>query len=238
MIMAYFIYQISNEKQTAIAELNTLNSEVGTLDNTVSSLQNVINHTLDNTNSQTSSSSNSSNLNSNTSNTTSQATNNVSQPNESECKTALLKYLDCIGTGSPISELVVLDFLTYDQTDSATRITIDNKDYLKTTIKYSDFKNTVLNYVTEDFFNNKFPKGAETPDGYVAFVDGGKSGATHLINNMTLVSNQNNLVQYEVAYVYSESDESNGEKRKLQATFEKASNGHYLLSNVEFENHF
>lgn len=225
IFMGNFIYNISMEKQNALEEVSNLNSQVSNLENTVSSLQNTINSVSD-TVSNTATSSNT------TTNSTSQTSTNDTQAIEAECKTVLQKYLDCYGVGAPIQALVELDLLTNTEANRTTNTTtINNTPYLKTSVKYSDFKNTALKYMTESAFEERFSSYKNSND-FVAVIDGGETGRAYTIKNMKLKLNENNVIQSEINYTYEEGEMT--ENRKLSATFEKAKNGHYVVSNVDF----
>lgn len=225
IFMGNFIYNISMEKQNALEEVSNLNSQVSNLENTVSSLQNTINSVSD-TVSNTATSSNT------TTNSTSQTSTNDTQAIEAECKTVLQKYLDCWEVGEPKDVLVYLDLLTWQEiVNENTLITIGKIDYIKTSVKYSDFKNTALKYMTESVFEERF-SDYKNSNGFVAAVAGSKGAGSFAINDMKLTLNENNVIQYEVNYTYEIVETE--ENRQLLAVFEKAKNGHYVVSNVDF----
>ncbi len=240
--MGYFMYGFFQEKQTALEQTNQLNSQIDTLKNTVASLQNTMDST-ENVAPNTSLSTNET-ITENTSANTSTNQNNAAtnmKSIERECKAVLEEYLNLSSTSfsSPPYLLVELNLISKEESLHPLSKTDDN--YIKTSAKYSDFKNALLEYITEDYFEENYGDGTLkngfstylNTDGYVSVFDGGASGFTDHIQNMKLLSNNNNSLEYEVNYLYWEGT-SEGAPKQLKATFEKSNTGYYVVSNIEY----
>ena len=104
-----------------------------------------------------------------------------------EIKTCIQNYLDLVGRNEGSSEglLVYLNLTTYQEQKEHT-----DDNYAKTNIKYSDFKNKMLNYMTEEWFEEKFMKTFieryKDVDGYLWYLDVGASGTEWEVESVTL----------------------------------------------------
>lgn len=168
--MAYYIYV---EKTNADKEVSTLEANAVEMQNTINDLQEKIN-TISNT------------INSNTNaeiNNTS-STEDV-EFSDNEIKEALQNYLDLRGMkeGSNLGFLVKLELCNYGDYDSGN---ITNDYYVKTNIKYSDYKEKMLNYVTEEWFETSFKNGLKEQDGLLYYYDGGASGMQFEVKDITI----------------------------------------------------
>jgi len=92
-------------------------------------------------------------------------------------KEVLQKYMDLCTSkdASPDTLLSKLGFNVIRNNNEEIKY-IDDGYYIKTDVKYSDYKNTMLNYVTEEIFNNEFTEGFKNENGYVWYFNGGASG--------------------------------------------------------------
>lgn len=226
LIMGYAIYRLYAKKSVAETQVDNLNSKIESLESQVDGLQTTINSVSAAISNGTNSNTSNVNQSSNTNNTTDTEAINT------KCKTTLDKYLNLIGTseGSPENLLVELNLLTTDKFEKLKNNS--NENYIKTSVKYEDLKNAMLDYVTEDFFETNFEKNDnyKNSNGYVSVINGGGSGISYTIKNFELKSKSNNIYKYNVTYTY---EPSNGETKTLSATFTYL-NGKYLISDIAF----
>ena len=183
IVMAYFIYKLNNDKQLANNKVTELNKQVSGLESTVNNLQGTISDISNTINNSTETKTDS---NSNT------------QANESgkktfsndEIKNAIQNYLDLVGAreGSPEGLLVKLGLTNFGaNTEKA-----DN-NYIKTNIKYSDYKTKMLNYMTEQWFENNFTKSFKNVNGYLYYFDGGATGLEYEVKSITIKGDYSDL---------------------------------------------
>ena len=94
-----------------------------------------------------------------------------------EVKEALQNYLDLFGAyqGSPVNLLVKLNLIKSADIDYSDKNN-DKDGYVKTNIKYSEYKQKMLNYVSESWFNERFTSLYKEKDGYLCYFNGGATG--------------------------------------------------------------
>ena len=167
-VMGYFIYKSSDENKNEENKVSEVNNEVENIESTTNSLQEK-NDSVYNM------------VNLSEINNVSSDSNNFSN---NEIKNLLQKYLDLVGRreGSPLGLLVKLDLCDYSDYNNAQK-TSDN--YVKTNIKYSEYKEKMLNYVTEEWFDEKFTNGYKEDDGVLYYFDGGASGMEFEVKDIT-----------------------------------------------------
>ena len=184
IVMGIYIYKLNNDKSAEIQKSTELQAQVNSLEGTVSDLQRKIN-TISNTINNSIKEDNS-------------TTSNVSDKNyidnnilftEKQLKDTFQNYLDLIGAkeGSPSNFLKELKLISEDSSKEARK-----QGYMKTDVKYSKFKETLLNYVTERCykddinFNNSFIE----EDGYLCYFNGGATGMVYKVEKVTKVSDK------------------------------------------------
>lgn len=91
-------------------------------------------------------------------------------------------------SGSPEGLLVKLGLANYGQYNNKT-----NDNYIKTNIKYSDYKNQMLDYMTEEWFENNFTKSYKNVNGYLYFFDGGATGMNFEVESVNIKGDYSNL---------------------------------------------
>ncbi|MBQ2937757.1 MAG: hypothetical protein IJE05_02605 [Clostridia bacterium] len=189
-IMAYYIYV---EKANANKEIASLEANAINMQNTINDLQGKIDNISNTINSSTNKESNNSQSNNTSSNE------NI-KFSDDEIKKCLQEYLELVGIreGSPLGMLVKLGLCDYSDYDNANK-TDDN--YVKTNIKYSDYKEKMLNYVTEEWFNTNFENGYKQQDGLLYYFDGGASGIEFEVKDITLKGDYSDLAY--IAEVYN-----------------------------------
>ena len=221
-IMGYFLYNMSNEKQIAIAEKESLETKVASFENTVNSTteneNKILNTTEDNSNLVSS-------------DLSTKKEENISENTEeitSDCKEVLNKFLEisCISGYSPES---ILEHISVSGKVKNENITINGYDsWYATTVKYVDFKNAMTQYMTEDMLSSFFVY--ENYNGNLAIMGAGASGYEKKVKEMKLVSNSNDTYKFTGKCVYTEM--SNNKEYDFSATLKKE-NGKYVVSELE-----
>ena len=92
-------------------------------------------------------------------------------------KEALQNYLDLAGVyeGSPSNLLVKLNLLKAEDINYVDTAT-DSDGFVKSNIKYSEYKEAMLNYVSESLFNERFTALYKEKAGYLYYHNGGGTG--------------------------------------------------------------
>lgn len=178
--MGIFSIKMYNEKTVATEKSAELQTQVNELTGTVSGLQGKIN-SISETISTNNYISNTAVTNENKSETGTKAKTFT----DAQVKEAIQDYLNIIGSkeGSPSS---VLDYLKLKGKESTAR----KEGYLKTDIKYSKFKKSILEYITERCFKEEFSEAFIEEDGYVCYFNGGATGVGYEVNSITKVNDK------------------------------------------------
>ena len=180
VVMGALLYMQKTEADRQIAKLE---NNAGKLQETINDLQGKIN-TISNT------------INSNTSGDIDNSQSNSTVDNkddkfsDKEIKDSIKNYLNIFkGAGSVEGRLEKMGLLEFGEFNN-NQTTTDN--YRKTDIKYSDFKSTVKNYVSEDWFNiiNNNTKWEiiefKEQDGLLYYYDSGWTGTEYEVESITL----------------------------------------------------
>lgn len=210
--MAYYIYV---EKINADKEIATLESNAVEMQNTIKDLQDKID-TISNT------------INSNTSGEidNSQSNNTVDNKDykfsDKEIKESITNYLNIFkGAGSVEGRLEKLGLLEFGEFNN-NQLTTDN--YRKTDIKYSEFKSTVMNYISEDWFNkiNNNAKWEITEfkeqDGLLYYYDSGWTGTEYKVESITLKGDYSDSRYIATAYRINLDDSKELENVEFEIT--------------------
>lgn len=178
VVMAIFMYKFYNEKIEANEKSAKLQSQVSNLKETVNDLQGKIDNISDTINS-----------NNSTENTTT-TNNNSTSFTENQVKTALSNYLELrahAGCDALLENLKEKGKLNYD----TSKDTILNDGTVITSIKFSDYKNAMLNYVSESEFEKNWTSTQyfnENSNGYLTKVQGGGGLRVYTVNSITKTS--------------------------------------------------
>lgn len=86
--------------------------------------------------------------------------------------------------------------------------------YAKTDIKYEDFKNKLLEFVTEKLFNSYYDnQGFKNVDEYLCFSDIGGEEREYKVENMSLIDHTDSSMTYEISFF--EESSNNIENAKI-----------------------
>lgn len=178
IVMGIFIYKLNNDKTAEVQKSTELQAQVNSLNGTVSDLQNKIDKVSETVNSNTP-------VENSTANNTSN--NNSTSFTDDQVKTALADYLELqahAGCDALLENLTEKGKLKYD----ASKDNILNDGTVITTIKFSDYKSAMLNYVSESEFNKNWTNKqyfSENSNGYLTKVQGGGGLRVYTIKNIS-----------------------------------------------------
>ena len=184
IVMGIFIYKLNNDKTAEIQKSTELQSQVNSLNGTVSDLQGKINNISETINSNNSSeSSNTINNNNSTENTTVKFS-------EKEIKDVLQMCLnlESAKTNGPGTILETLG-LYKDYSNSNSEKSAKKTGFMKTSIKFSDFKEAMLKYMTEECYQKQWSDLYENEDGYLCYANVGATGVAYKVNSIKKVEN-------------------------------------------------
>lgn len=175
VVMAIFMYKFYDDKKNADEKSANLENQLSNLNETVKALNNKISNTNNTTDA------------SNSDNT---ATNQTVAFTDTEVKLALSKFLEvyaesnCDGLFGYLEEHGLLKNVPYDYIPSENGVT--------TNVKFSDYKEAMLNYVSEDLFNKSWTDAQffyENSDGYLTKALGGGSLRNYTIIDISKINN-------------------------------------------------
>ena len=108
--------------------------------------------------------------------------------NDDVVKENLQKYLNLIGAlaGSPRNVLEELGLLNLDDF-SGEQVDVEGVPYVTTKIKYSTFKDTMLQYMSEKCFENEFSRFYKSFD-WVYYRDSGATGRAFEVLSVTKIN--------------------------------------------------
>lgn len=178
LVIIFMTCYIYVENKNFDREMDELETKTIELEKNINNLQQEIKKTTNTINSNASVGSNNSQAN----NTSDNKEFNFS---DNEIKKSLQNYLDLVGRmeGSPLSMIEEIGLCNSGDYNNANR-TEDN--YVKTNIKYSDYKEKMLDYVTEEWLNTKFNRNYKEKDGILYFFDGGATGMEFEVKDITI----------------------------------------------------
>lgn len=224
MAMGFLIYKLYQDKESANAKVGELTQQVSELEGTVENLQKEIDHFSDTTNTTDNTEET---VETTAENTVPTNTNANQTFSTDEIKTALQNFLDLSGVldGSPEGLLVYLGLTTYGLNQE-----IGEDYYIKTDISYSEYKNKMLQYMTEEMFEEDFTVNYKNVNGILYFFYGGGSGTIFEVESITTNENGPGYI----ANVYNVHFDDSRE----QETFEfqiSDYNGNCVISYCEFK---
>ena len=171
-VMGFFTYKLYNEKTKETDKSTELQTKVNTLNETVTDLQEKMN-----TISETISSKDSENTTSNKDKKTSLL--------DTEIKKAIQDCLDLESAKSngPGMNLETLGFYK-DGSESEQEQPAEKSGFKKTTIKYNEFKNKMLEYMTKECYEKQWGDIYSNENGYLCYDDIGETGIQYKVNSI------------------------------------------------------
>lgn len=182
IVMGIFIFKLYNEKTEETKNASELQTQVNNLNETVRNLQEKIDNTSETINS------NNSTENTTTTNT---SNNNAISFTDEQVKITLSNYLELhahAGCDALLHNLKEKGKLNYD----SSKDNIQNDGTVITSIKFSDYKNAMLNYVSESEFEKNWTSSLhfnKNSNGYLTKVQGGGGLRVYTINSITKTDN-------------------------------------------------
>ena len=194
VVMGIFIYKLNNDKITEIQKSTELQSQVKSLSSTVTDLQRKIDKVSETVNS-----------NNYTRNTTTNNTsnNNTTSFTDEQIKTALANYLELqahAGCDELLENLKKKGKLNYD----SSKDNVFNDGKVITSIKFSDYKNAMLNYVSESEFRKNWTSSIsfyENSNGYLTKVQGGGGLCVYTVNSIAKINNSTYSAKTTVTFI-------------------------------------
>ena len=222
LVMGIFLFKLYNEKTEEIKKSSELQTQVNSLNGTVSNLQGKINTISETVNSNP--------ITENNSSTTTTNTNDAMLFTDAQVKTALSNYLelqshaDC---GSPLDYLAEKGNLNYD----ASKNTFNN-GAITTSVKFSDYKNAMLNYVSESEFEKNWTSVeylSVNSNGYITIGQMGGGSRKYTINSITKIGDLN----YSAKVTSTIEDDNSTKEDKIFNFTIKSSNGNCVIDSIK-----
>lgn len=188
IVMGFFMFKLYNDKNTEVQKSAKLSEEVQNLNSELNTLQDKIN-TISNTISSNETEVTSTNTISSNGTEVTPTNSNTSEVKftDYDIQNALLQYLELYGDSHCSALLGNLSqkglLPSYDS------LGLIDGLWTKTTLKYSDYKDAMLHFVSEKEYERYWKTGVEsikeTGDGYVAWGQGGGDRPNFLVTNVT-----------------------------------------------------
>lgn len=215
IVMACYIYLDKTNSEKKITELET---NISNLQSSLDSLQEGNNNTLNNV----------------TENNETVANDSVSFTDE-QVKTTLSNYLELqahANCDSLLENLTEKGKLNYDSSKN----TVQNDGTVLTNIKFSDYKNAMLNYVSETEFEknwNSTQHFSKTNNGYLTKIQGGGSLNVYTIKSITKNDTFNYTAKTSYIIDITETDKTYDQNFKFVV---KDYNGNCVIDSIEQSN--
>mgnify|MGYP004672870429 CR=1 FL=1 len=186
VIMGVFMYKISKDKSAEQQKSNELQSQVNNLQEKIDQISNTINSN------NTSISKDNNVNNSNTIETSKNNTNNTNNKllSEEQVKNAIAQYLELqanANCGTPLNLLKEKGKIDYDPSKD----TINTSNgVISTNVKFTNYKNAMLNYVTESEFEKNWTSKiglGENSNGYLTHFQGGGGLRVYTIKSISKI---------------------------------------------------
>lgn len=154
-----------------------------------------------------------------------------------KCKAAIEEYYDLqveFYSGGSLYVLKKLDLVsTTPDPEQYETTTYEFDDFYKTDIKYSDFKNAMLEHMTSELLEKEFEEShAKNVNGYLQITAMGGTATYIDIDKFELSSKDENSYTFDITAEKSYDDNSDKNTVNMKVTFVKQ-NGNYVVSNIE-----
>lgn len=154
-----------------------------------------------------------------------------------KCKTAFEEYYDLqveLYSGGSLYVLKKLNLVSeIPAPEQYETTTYEFDDFYKTDIKYSDFKNAMLKYMTDELFEKKFDDDfAKNVNDYLQITAMGGTATYIDIDKFELSSNNNNSYIFNLVGERRYDNDAPKTNINMKITFEKQ-NGNYVVSDIE-----
>ena len=146
-------------------------------------------------------------------------------------RSVIQSYLNIIGAkeGSPIEALAIEEIGLIDRySEIPGGDKVDKEGYRSSNINYGEFKNKMLQYMTEELFNEL--GGYKNVNGKLYMFDGGATGIAFDIKEISLISSNENSYKYSIRAIEYPPDE--GINCVGEIELQKNKNGKYVVSKL------
>lgn len=147
--------------------------------------------------------------------------------NDEYFKKLLQKYLDLKLVAQENPTMILVELGLVSEEDSYYESSIDEGAYILTDIKFSIFKDKILNQISEKIYKEDLSELYKESNGYVACYNGDASEGKSEIKKFELLKSDNNYYTYDVEL----KKEFYGVK-KYNIEFEKKNDG-YIISKIQ-----
>lgn len=210
-VMSFFMCKFLKEKKEATDSAILASEELKKSKDRITELEEKINKVSDVINTKDSLASQNKNTVTNSLNagvtTNNNVKNNMADKNLDNVEQAVKTYLEWISAKAS-SPSLLLQKLKLIQDESSTMA--KKQGYLKTNVKYADFKNIILDVITEKCYNDDINKDFTDDlfieeDGYLCYFNGGASGGVYALENLEI--NSENLYVANVVFEHDGGEE-------------------------------
>lgn len=151
-------------------------------------------------------------------------------------KVTIQSYLNIIGeqAGSPAGVLAIEEIGLIDKNSDILFKGNANKDnYKSTNIKYEDFKNKMLEYMSQDLFKEQFSTYFKDIKGELYIFDGGATGIKMDVSEVELISSDEGVYKYGVKGIEYPPEE--GEDFEAEIQLKYGENDRYTVYSCEWK---
>lgn len=191
IIMGIFIYKLNNDKIVEIQKSAELQAQINNLNGTIIDLQGKINTISETINSNSSNENN--NITNNLDNESSSQNNSIENTSikfsEKEIKDVLQMCLN-LESAKTNGLITIVETLGLDKNyDYSNENEANKSGFVKTSIKFSNFKEAMLKYMTEECYKKQWGDYFENEDGYLCYANIGATGVRYKVNTIKRTEN-------------------------------------------------
>lgn len=159
---------------------------------------------------------------------------NSKEIDSEEAKKIIQGYLNIFGAkhGSPASALMT-DEIGLISSYSEIEGKVDNNNYMSSKIEYSDFKNKMLEYMTEELFEEISDSDYKNVNGMLYIADIGASGISFKIEEIELISEEDDKCKYRIKGLEFEPGQETDFIGEVE--LQKNKENKYVVSKFEWE---
>lgn len=182
IVMGFFTYKFYIDKTKETEKSAQLQTQVDSLNETVNDLQEKIDKV-----SETVNPSNTTNTTNSTSDKTTSTTESKNKSfSNDEIKNAIQKCLNLESskTNGPGTILNTLGLYKENDSKQEKEQPAEKSGYIKTLIKFNDFKNKMLEYITEECYQREWSEIYYNENGYLCYENSGDSGIEYKVTSI------------------------------------------------------
>lgn len=221
VIMCIFIFKINNEKNLEMLHSIELQYQLNTLNSTINNLQDKINAISEKINSD-----NITENNNSTTNTTSLSA------TDDQLKTALVDYLELESSANCGTTLETLNKKGKINYDSSKDSINTNTGEIITSVKFSDYKKAMLNYVTDEEFERNWTSKIDLKENSNGYVTKGQSGGGYRYYTISSITKISDFTYSAKATSIVEDDNSTKQNHNFTFTI-KLLNGNCVIDSFQ-----